>query len=56
MTIEEASDFWDNHSLADFPTREVEIEYSPDGLDTEDSNASAVVIEPTPGRRINSAT
>jgi hypothetical protein len=34
MSIEEASDFWDTHSLADFPTREVEIEYSPEGHTT----------------------
>lgn len=56
MSIEEASDFWATHSLADFPTREVEIEYTPEGPDPADPNASAVVTEPTPGRRIDPPT
>jgi len=34
MSIEEASDFWDTHSVADFPTRVVEIEYAPEGHTT----------------------
>jgi hypothetical protein len=34
MTIEEASDFWDTHSLAEVPSRVVEIEYSPKGHTT----------------------
>jgi hypothetical protein len=29
MTILEASEFWDNHSVADFPTRIVEMSYEP---------------------------
>ncbi|MCI0578496.1 MAG: BrnA antitoxin family protein [Chloroflexi bacterium] len=29
MTIREASEFWDTHSVADYPTQVVEIEYSP---------------------------
>ncbi|MGB9903982.1 MAG: CopG family antitoxin [Desulfotomaculales bacterium] len=31
MTIEEASEFWDTHSIADYPSRMVRIEYSPEG-------------------------
>jgi len=31
MSIEEASDFWDTHSLVAFPSHEVEIEYTPEG-------------------------
>ncbi|KFD40581.1 hypothetical protein HY02_01010 [Peptococcaceae bacterium SCADC1_2_3] len=31
MTIEEASEFWDNHSVADYPSRMVRIEYNPEG-------------------------
>ena len=34
MSIEEASDFWDTHSLAEVPYRVVEIEYSPEGHTT----------------------
>jgi len=30
MTIVEASDFWDEHSTADYPSHEVEFEYAPD--------------------------
>jgi hypothetical protein len=30
MTILEASEFWDNHSVADYPSHIVEIEYAPD--------------------------
>lgn len=30
MTIEEASEFWDAHSVADYPTRVVEVEFSPE--------------------------
>jgi hypothetical protein len=30
MSIVEASEFWDSHSIADFPTRVVEIEYAPE--------------------------
>ncbi|MCK4613645.1 MAG: hypothetical protein KAU14_02485 [Thermoplasmata archaeon] len=29
MSIEEASEFWDSHSVADFPTHVVRIEYTP---------------------------
>ncbi len=29
MTIEEASEFWDTHSVADYPSRVVEMEFSP---------------------------
>jgi len=31
MTIEEASKFWDTHSVADYPSRTVQIEYNPEG-------------------------
>jgi hypothetical protein len=34
VTIEEAAEFWDTHSLADVPTRIVEIEYAPEGHTT----------------------
>lgn len=30
MTIREASEFWDSHSVADYPSRVVELEYAPD--------------------------
>lgn len=29
MTIEEASEFWDTHSVADYPSHIVEMEYKP---------------------------
>jgi hypothetical protein len=29
MTILEASEFWDNHSVADYPSHIVEMEYAP---------------------------
>lgn len=29
MTIEEASEFWDNHSVADYPSHVVQFEYRP---------------------------
>ncbi|MEM7116271.1 MAG: CopG family antitoxin [Chloroflexota bacterium] len=29
MTVLEASEFWDNHSLADYPSQIVEMEYAP---------------------------
>lgn len=31
MSIDEASDFWDTHSIADVVSHDVEIEYSPNG-------------------------
>ncbi|HEX7183134.1 MAG TPA: CopG family antitoxin [Thermoanaerobaculia bacterium] len=34
MSIEEASDFWDTHSVADVPSSVVELEYSPEGRTT----------------------
>jgi hypothetical protein len=34
MTIEEASEFWDNHSVADYPTRVVQMHYAPEGQTT----------------------
>ena len=34
MPIEEASDFWDSHSLADVPSQVVEIEYAAEGHTT----------------------
>ena len=30
MTIEEASGFWDTHSVADFPSHVVQLEYRPE--------------------------
>lgn len=30
MTIEEASEFWDTHSVADYPSRVVQLEYRPE--------------------------
>lgn len=29
MTIEQASEFWDNHSVADYPSRIIKLEYIP---------------------------
>ena len=29
MTIEEASDFWDTHSVADYPSHIVQLKYAP---------------------------
>ena len=29
MTIEEASEFWDTHSVADYPSHIVQFEYKP---------------------------
>ena len=36
MTIEEASEFWDNHSAADYPSRVVQFEFKPEGRTTRD--------------------
>ena len=30
MTIEEASTFWDTHSVTDYPSHEVQFEYKPE--------------------------
>ena len=30
MTIEEASEFWDTHSVADYPSHVVQFEYTPE--------------------------
>ncbi len=30
MAIEEASEFWDTHSVADYPSRVVQFEFSPE--------------------------
>lgn len=30
MTIEEASEFWDTHSIADYPSHVVQLEYKPE--------------------------
>jgi len=30
MTIEEASEFWDTHSVADYPSHVVQLEYKPE--------------------------
>mgnify|MGYP001060560109 CR=1 FL=1 len=30
MTIEEASEFWDTHSIADYPSHVVQFEYRPE--------------------------
>ena len=30
MTIEEASEFWDTHSVADYPSHVVQLEYAPE--------------------------
>ena len=34
MSIEQASEYWDHHSVADHPSRVVEIEYAPDQRST----------------------
>lgn len=31
MTIQEASEFWDNHSVTDYPSGLVQFEYKPEG-------------------------
>lgn len=31
MSIEEASKFWDTHSVADYPSQVVKLEYTPEG-------------------------
>ena len=30
MTVEEASEFWDTHSIADYPSRVVQFEFRPE--------------------------
>ncbi|MBI4639844.1 MAG: hypothetical protein HY731_04075 [Candidatus Tectomicrobia bacterium] len=30
MTIEKASEFWDTHSVADYPSHVVQLEYKPE--------------------------
>ena len=39
MSIEEASEYWDHHSVADHPSHIVEIEYAPE------ERATLVAIE-----------
>jgi predicted DNA binding CopG/RHH family protein len=34
MTIEEASEFWDTHSVADYHSRVVQFEFKPEGRTT----------------------
>jgi hypothetical protein len=34
MTIEEASEFWDTHSVSDYPSRVVQFEFKPEGRTT----------------------
>ncbi len=46
MTIEEGSEFWDGHSVADYSSRVVELEYRPEGRTT------FVAIEPTVLRQV----
>jgi hypothetical protein len=29
MTIDQAADFWDNHSVADYPSHVIQLEYTP---------------------------
>ena len=29
MTIEQASEFWDSHSVADYPSHVIQLEYTP---------------------------
>lgn len=31
LDIEQASEFWDTHSVADFPSSAIELEYTPEG-------------------------
>jgi len=30
MTIEEASEFWDSHSVADYPSHILQVDYAPE--------------------------
>ncbi|MDQ1317113.1 MAG: hypothetical protein QG588_764 [Candidatus Poribacteria bacterium] len=30
MTIEQASEFWDTHSVADYPSHVIQLEYTPE--------------------------
>jgi hypothetical protein len=39
MSVEEASEYWDGHSVADHPSQVVEIQYSPE------ERATLVAIE-----------
>jgi len=34
MTIDQASDFWDNHSVTDYPSHVIQLEYIPGGHTT----------------------
>jgi hypothetical protein len=34
MTIHEASEFWDTHSVADYPSNIVQFEYKPEEMTT----------------------
>ncbi|MCP4654919.1 MAG: hypothetical protein GY856_05815 [bacterium] len=34
MSIAEAGEFWDTHSVADYPTKVVEMEFEPQGRTT----------------------
>ncbi len=34
MSIAEAGEFWDTHSVADYPSRGVELDYRPEGRST----------------------
>lgn len=45
MTIEEASEFWDTHSVADYPSHVVELEYKPEGRTTVVAVANGLIAE-----------
>ena len=45
MTIEEASEFWDTHSVADYPSRAVQFEFQPEGRTTFVAIADELLVQ-----------
>lgn len=45
MTIEEASEFWDTHSVADYPSRVVQFEFKPEGRTTFVAIADELLVQ-----------
>ncbi len=45
MTIEKASEFWDTHSIADYPSHVVQLEYTPGGRITFVAIANDLLVQ-----------
>jgi hypothetical protein len=45
MTIEDASEFWDTHSVADYPSHVVQLKYTPEGRMTFVAIANDLLVQ-----------